>query len=130
MIALDDWTQVYKEDLFKLNEQRVLPYEEKDNVWVRVTIEMDLDAMEVSRHRYTAFDLLADVGGLSGMFATIFAIFMAIWNYTALDSLLMSHLYKVKKNDDEAGDELSLSDRAHLLPCTRLCMNKSKLRHK
>ena len=67
MIALDDWTQVYKEDLFKLNEQRVLPYEEKDNVWVRVTIEMDLDAMEVSRHRYTAFDLLADVGGLSGI---------------------------------------------------------------
>ena len=47
MIELDEWTQELKPDLFKLNEQRVLPYEEKDNVWVRVTVEMDLNTMEV-----------------------------------------------------------------------------------
>ena len=73
-----------------------MSYEEKDNVWVQVSVEMDLDSVEVQRHRYTVFDLLADVGGLFGMFSNIFAIFMAAWNYKALDSLLMSYLYRVK----------------------------------
>ena len=123
MIELDEWTQELKPDLFKLNEQRVLPYEEKDNVWVRVTIEMDLNTMEVQRTRYTVFDMLSDVGGLSGMFGSVFAILMAAWNYKALDTRLISDLYKAKPNG-EMDDELMLHNRSHLVPCASLCGNK------
>ena len=45
-------------------EQKILPYELSDNVWVSVTVEMNLNRMEYSRSRYTAFDFLSDVGGL------------------------------------------------------------------
>lgn len=60
-----------------------------------MTVEMDLDRVAYSRSRYTAFDLLADVGGLSGMFASIFAVFMAFWNYNSMDGFLISKLFKV-----------------------------------
>ena len=71
-----------------------------------VTIEMDLDQINYSRSRYTAFDLLADVGGLSGMFASIFAVLMGVWNFNALDAYLVSNLFKIKGQVDvESGDD-------------------------
>ena len=60
---------------------------------------MDMDLLEFSRSRYTAFDLLADVGGISGMFASLFAVFMAAWNFNALDNLLVTRLFKAKLDD-------------------------------
>ena len=60
---------------------------------------MDLNRVSYSRSRYTAFDLLSDVGGLSGMFASIFSVIMIIWNYNALDSYLVSHLFKYRTKD-------------------------------
>ena len=71
-----------------------MPYEWDDNIWVSIAIEMDLDLLEYTRSRYTAFDLLSDVGGISGMFASIFAVFMAAWNYNALDNLMVTRLFK------------------------------------
>ena len=58
-----------------------MPYEWDDSNWLSVTIEMDLSRVDYSRTRYTAFDLLSDVGGLSGMLASIFSVFMAAWNF-------------------------------------------------
>ena len=55
------------QDLFKLTEQKVLPYEkqnEANETMVMVSIEMDLNRVDFSRSRYTVFDLLSDVGGL------------------------------------------------------------------
>ena len=52
------------QDLFKLTEQKVLPYEKRDETMVMVSIEMDLNRVDYSRSRYTIFDLLSDVGGL------------------------------------------------------------------
>lgn len=55
------------QDLFKLTEQKVLPYEkqnEENETMVMVSIEMDLNRVDFSRSRYTVFDLLSDVGGL------------------------------------------------------------------
>ena len=60
---------------------------------------MDMDLLEFSRSRYTVFDLLADVGGISGMFASLFAVFMAAWNFNALDNLLVTRLFKAKLDD-------------------------------
>ena len=73
-----------------------MPYEKPDNTWISITIEMDLDKVMFSRWRYTAFDLLSDVGGLSGMFASIFAVFMAAWNFNALDNYMVARLFKVR----------------------------------
>ena len=95
-IQLDEWTELEKEELFKLNEQKILPYERKDNTWLSITLEMDLNRIDYSRSRYTLFDLLSDVGGLSGMFASIFAFFMAVWNFNALDDFIVAKLYRMK----------------------------------
>ena len=37
-----------------------------------VTIEMDLDIQQIERNQYTAFDMLSDVGGISGILFLIF----------------------------------------------------------
>ena len=95
MIELDTWTLSERPELFKLIENRVLPYEEPDKTWVAVTIECDLNRLDLSRSRYTLFDLLADVGGLQGMFASIFAVMVTIWNYNALDNYMVTKLFKM-----------------------------------
>ena len=73
-----------------------MPYEVDDKTWVSVTVEMDLNRMDYSRSRYTAFDLLSDVGGLSIMLTQIFAIFLAAWNYNVVDNFMVSRLFRIK----------------------------------
>ena len=77
-----------------------MPYERTDNVWVSVTVEMNLNRMEYSRSRYTFFDLLSDIGGLKGMFAEIFLAFVVAWNFNAIDNFMVSKLYKVKSENN------------------------------
>ena len=85
-----------------MQEQKVLPYENDDNVWISVTVEMNLNRMDYSRGRYTALDLLSDVGGLYIMFALIFALFLAAWNFNAVDNYMATKLFRVKlKYDDD-----------------------------
>ena len=95
---MDEWTKLERQDLFKPIEQTVRPYEESDNTWFCITFEMDLSRTEFDRSRYTFFDLLSDVGGLSGMLASIFAIMMSIWNRNALDNYLVTRLFKINSN--------------------------------
>ena len=79
-----------------------MPYENDDNVWISVTVEMNLNRMDYSRGRYTALDLLSDVGGLYIMFALIFALFLAAWNFNAVDNYMATKLFRVKpKYDDD-----------------------------
>ena len=82
----------------------MLPYEKDDLIHVSITLEVNLNAVNYSRSRYTAFDLLSDVGGLSGMFASIFAVIMIVWNYNALDYLIVSHLFKMQSDKSHAED--------------------------
>ena len=42
-INLDELTMIPMSDLFRLEKQELLPYERPDNIWVSVTVEMDLD---------------------------------------------------------------------------------------
>merc|ERR1712051_361961 len=62
---------------------------------------MNLNRMEYSRSRYTAFDLLSDVGGLKGMFAELFVLFLAAWNFNAVDNFMATKLFKVKKAENK-----------------------------
>ena len=74
-----------------------LPYEKKDRVWLSITIEMDLNVVELERTTYTYFDLLSDVGGLSSICITFFAMILRFWNHNSFDNMMAISLYKVKR---------------------------------
>ena len=97
---LDTITLIEKQDLFRLERQDLLPYEKFDNTWISVTIEMDLNATQYERKVYTVFDMLSDVGGLSGICITVFGIVSSIWNFNAFDNYMVSRLFKIKKPQD------------------------------
>ena len=59
LLAMDSWTASQLHDLFTLNELKNKPYEHRDNAWMQITIEMDLNRMTYSRARYTVLELLA-----------------------------------------------------------------------
>ena len=46
-------------------------YEEPTKIWQAVTFEMDLSILQIERKVYTVFDMLSDVGGLTGILAII-----------------------------------------------------------
>ena len=87
-----------------------MPYEIDDKVWVSVTIEMDLNRMDYSRSRYTAFDLLSDVGGFSVTFAQIFAFFLAAWNFNVVENYMVSRLFRIKT---PSSDQIMVSNDYH-----------------
>ena len=78
---LDDWTLGAYEDLFTLKKKDTMPYEKKDSTWIAITVEMDLSLTAYERTLYTLFDLLSDIGGLSGILFSLFALFVRSWNF-------------------------------------------------
>ena len=118
-----------KQDLFKLNELKVLPYEKPDKTWISVTFEMDLNRVEYTRSRYTLFDLLSDVGGLSGIFFSVFALIMSAWNYNSLDNYMVTHLFKIAPDKNQPQEsEIKKSEAkkfpSHIMPqCTDYLMS-------
>ena len=136
---LDDWTLQPYEDLFKVSRKEVLPYEKADNVWLSVTLEMDLNLMTYERTLYTMFDLLSDVGGLSGILVTIMTLIMTIWNYNSFDDLMVASLFNIKSEasyDDglrSEPEQIKVSHTPHckefllsLLPGRSKCCRKRK----
>ena len=73
-----------------------MPYEIDNNVWLTLQIEIDMNLMSRLRVTYSTFDLLSDIGGLSGMLFSIFAVFMRLWMHNFADNHMVSNLYKVK----------------------------------
>ena len=65
---------------------------------------MDLNLMTYERTLYTLFDLLSDVGGLSGILVTIFSVIISIWNYNSLENLLVSNLFNIKNEESHHDD--------------------------
>ena len=63
--------------LFSMNRRDSFPYEEGDDTWIMVTVEMDPNLMMYERSVYTFFDLLSDLGGLNGILMTFSGIFIA-----------------------------------------------------
>ena len=56
--------------------------------------------MNYERKVYTIIDMLSDIGGLTGIIATMFGIMNATWNYNAFDNFMVSRLFKIKKPKD------------------------------
>ena len=99
LFSLDSWTATTRKDLFTLQELIKKPYERKDNTWMQITIEMDLNRMTYARSRYTALELLAQFGGFIGIFGRIFGFFMAAWNFNALSNYMVTRLYRFRTID-------------------------------
>ena len=97
---LDSVTKIGMKGLFRLEKQEPLPYERFDSTWVSVTLEMNLNVMNYERKVYTIIDMLSDIGGLTGIIATMFGIMNATWNYNAFDNFMVSRLFKIKKPKD------------------------------
>ena len=81
-----------------------------DNVWVSVTIEMDLDVMHYERQVYTLFDMLSDFGGLTGILSSVFTLFTSAWNYQAFDNFIASRLFKVQKLSEQINPDTDYND--------------------
>ena len=97
VIKLDKFTMYESEDLFGLEQLADRSYEKADKSnWVSVTVEMSLSLNQVERNVYTMFDMLSDIGGLSGILVSAFAIMASIWNYLAYDNYLVSRLFVVR----------------------------------
>lgn len=88
-----------------MQKQELLPYEKKDSVWISVTVEMNLDVQHYERKVFTYFDMLSDIGGLTGILGTIFGLISAQWNYDSFDNHMVSRLFKIKKPEDEISPE-------------------------
>ena len=66
---------------------------------------MDLDLMQYERTVYTMFDMLSDIGGLTGIIAIVFGFINSTWNYNAFDNFMVSRLFKIKKPKDEIDED-------------------------
>ena len=111
-INLNEYTVIEKKNLFKFISQPSIPLEHKDLSWVKVTIEMDLNRIEMQRSRYTYLDLLAAFGGFMGIFRWIFGTFMAAWNYQALDNFMVSQLYQTRLSKKKAFNQMEALERS------------------
>ena len=121
-IMLDSVTLIPMTGLFRLTQQTILPYEMYDNTWVSVTIEMDLNMMHYERKVLTMFDMLSDIGGLTGILATIFGIINASWNYNAFDNFMVSRLFKSCQMQISKATPFLNSCEQSTYPKTLLCL--------
>ena len=85
----------------------MLPYEKPDKTWLMVSLEMDMSRIDFTRSRYTIFDMLSDVGGLSGIFFSVFTVFMAVWNFNSFDNYMVTHLFKAKFEESQIDSKSS-----------------------
>ena len=95
---LNDLTLFEQKNLFTLNREAVWSYEKVDNVWISVTIEVDLSLTVIERKIYTLFDLLSEIGGLSQILFLIVTAIVSIWNYNSFDNMMVTNLFKVQKS--------------------------------
>lgn len=58
---------------------------------------MNLNVLQYERTLYTFFDFLSEVGGLSGILFSFFAIVAMIWNGKKFDNFMAYRLFKVKR---------------------------------
>ena len=66
------------------------------NAQIMITIEREFNVLSIERMAYTTFDMLSDVGGLSGIMIIFFQVLIALWNFNSFDNYLVSRLYKIK----------------------------------
>lgn len=64
---------------------------------MEITVEMNLDMVEIHRVGYTFLDYLSDIGGMQVLLLGGIHYFLAFWNYQFFDNYLVTRLYKLEK---------------------------------
>ena len=101
VLDLDAMSWDIHEDLFKIVEKPRLPQEKDLNTQIMITIEREFNVLSIERMAYTTFDMLSDVGGLSGIMIIFFQALIHLWNLNSFDNYLVSRLFKTKLPKDE-----------------------------
>ena len=52
--------------------------------------------MTFERTIYTLFDVLSDIGGLSGILISLFFLIVTSWNHNKFNNMLVSRLFKIR----------------------------------
>ena len=74
-----------------------MSHEWRDNIWVTLSIEMNLSLHKYERRVSTLSDLMSDVGGFFGLLLMFGGISAKLWNFNSFDNFLVSRLYKIQK---------------------------------
>ena len=99
LINLDGLTEFSTIKPFILNEKPNRPDNRDKYMVSQIVIEMDLDAILISRVNFTFLDALSDIGGIQSLLSSFFSILLMALNYEHLESYMASRLYKLKKVD-------------------------------
>ena len=103
-IDLDSLTEIEDDSTFTIEAMPKRSFELNMNVQTDITIEMNLDFVSLSRSRYTALDVLADIGGINSMLISFLGLFFAAWNYGHFDNQMAAQLFRIK---EKSGQQIS-----------------------
>ena len=105
MIDLNEVSWEIHQDLFKFKEMPRLPQEREENTQILITIEREFNVLSIERMAYTTFNLLSDIGGLSGIVMLFCRFVNTLWNFNAFDNFMISRLYKIKLPKEEVDNK-------------------------
>ena len=92
-----------------------MSYERRDNIWVSLTIEMNLNLRKYERRVSTLSDLMSDVGGFFGLLLMFGRISAKLWNFNHFDNFLVSRLFKMKKPPNKVEEQASYFERSDFI---------------
>ena len=61
--------------------------------------------MHYERKVFTVFDMLSDIGGLTGIIGIMFGTINSIWNHNAFDNNMVARLFKIRKKDKDIDED-------------------------
>ena len=93
---MDDYTELDNSEVFNLKIQSKRPLETWPELVMSISIEMDLDLIEVQRNLYTILDLLSDIGGFTSIFLSGLSFLIALWNFNNYEYHFLKNFFKKK----------------------------------
>ena len=102
-IDLDEITELEDTSVFKLIQMPQIHSDLTQDIIFQIPFYLDSDRTVIQRDGYTAIDILSDIGGLNGLFATFFTLILSVLNHNHFDSTLASQLYTFKDQKKAKG---------------------------
>ena len=132
-INLDDITELYNSNVFRLDELNARAYEgHGPSIVASLSFEMNPGLYQVIREGYTFMDILSDIGGVEAVLISVISMFLSFWNYKHFDNYMAKHLYKMN-NESNAKENLDtpyFRNMKHFfmekLPRRLVCCQRSK----
>ena len=99
-------TAEFQNDLFKIDQIGIRPYEFPNSVHMSVTYEFDLNLEVIDRQVYSILDWLGDIGGLGEASFFLGTIFLGIFHYGKFEVMLIRELFRAGSQKDDNEEEL------------------------